>query len=332
MNQYLKTVIPSVVLVLLLISSVIGFSVFEDINYFDALWMTVTTVLTIGFGDVIPTTEAGKIFAMFLVPVCIIMFTYLMGQIIGIIVEFNISPYKRSRRMEKKIKRLNRHIIVCGVGSMTPTIIEKMVQEKQDFVLVDSDEPKLEPYMDKFKVVAGDPCEEEVLTRAGIDKAGGLITTKNDAENVLIILTAREMNSALNITSSAEKAESESKLRKAGADRVINPERIGGTRMALSVLKPAALDYMDNMLTSTNESFKVEEVFLSGTSKLLGKSLKEADIRSKFEISVMGIKRSGQIYTSNLADTRLSEHDTLIVFGREENLEEFRIATLSDQI
>jgi voltage-gated potassium channel len=314
------------------LTAVFGFSYFEDLGLFEALWMTVTTILTVGYGDLIPQSEGGRIFAMILVPLCIVLFTYFMGQIISLMVELNISTQKRSRQMEKKIKRLSRHIIICGLDSITLTVIDKMLQEKKDFVLIEPDENAVEPFIDTYNIVIGDPCEDDVLIRAGIERAEGLITAQTDAENVLIILSARGLNPGLLIASSAERLESESKMRKAGADRVINAERIGGTRMALSILKPAAVDYMDKVLASTNEEFRVEEIFLSEGSKIIGKSIKEAEIRSRYDISVMAIKRGSRIFTSKLADMELEPNDMMIVFGKDETLLKFKELTLSDQV
>ena len=332
MIRFIKTILPLVLLLILFITAVIGFSYFEELNTFEALWMTVTTVLTVGYGDLIPQTPEGRMITIILVPLCIILFTYFMGLIIGFIVEFKISTLKRSKGMERKIKRMNKHIIVCGLNQISRTIISRIEQENRDFVLVDPDESKCEPYIEKFNIVIGDPAEDEVLKRAGIEKAAGLITTGNDAENVLIVLTARAMNPALTITSNAERLESEKKLIKAGADKVINPERLGGTRMALSVLKPAAMDYIDRAFTAESANFKINEFLITEGSNLVETTIRNAEIRNKYDLSVMAVKREGHIYTSKLADFELEPNDTLIVFGQEENLIIFREKTLSDQI
>lgn len=280
----------------------------------------------------IPQTTQGRILAIILVPLCIILFTYFMGVIIGLIVEFSISPAKRSKKMERKIKRINNHIIVCGLNPMSSIIIERIIQEKRDFVLVEADETRCEPFLDKYNVVIGEPCEDDVLKRAGIVKAEGLITTLSDAENVLIILSAREMNPQIRISASTERIESESKLIKAGADRVINPERIGGTRMALSILKPAAIEYMDRIFTADNDNFRIEEVFLTEGSTMAGKTIKSAELRSRYDISVLAIKRSGRFYASNLAEMELQTNDVMVVFGRDETLQDFKAKSLSDGI
>ena len=332
MIRFIKTILPLVLLLILFFTAVLGFSYYENLNTFEALWMTVTTVLTVGYGDLIPQTQQGRIITIILVPLCIILFTYFMGLIIGFIVEFKISTLKRSKGMERKIKRMNNHIIVCGLNQISRTIIDRIEQENRDFVLVDPDESKCEPFIEKFNIVIGDPGEDEVLKRAGIEKAAGLITTCNDAENMLIVLSARAMNPALTITSNAERLESEKKLIKAGADKVINPERLGGTRMALSVLKPAAMDYIDRAFISGDDSFKINELLISEGSNLASTTIRNAEIRNRFDLSVMAVKRTGHIYTSNLADFELQPNDTLIVFGKEENLISFREKTLSDQI
>ncbi len=332
MHRYIKIIIPLAILILLLIAAVFGFSYYEKLEFFDALWMTVTTVLTVGYGDLIPESHEGRLIAILLVPVCILLFTYFMGLIISALVEFNISVQKRSRSMERKIKRMNKHIIVCGLNQMSQIIIDRIQKEKRDFVLIEPDETRCEPFIEKYNIVLGDPCEEDVLKRAGIEKAEGLITTGSDAENVLVVLTARGMNRNLRITSSAERIESESKLIKAGADKVINPERIGGTRIALSVLKPAAVDYMDRVFTSDNDNFKINELFISEGSSLSGATIRNAEIRNRYNLSVMAVKREGNIYTSELADFMLQPNDTLIVFGKEENLEIFTETTRADNI
>ncbi len=330
--RYIKNIIPLILLVILLAISAAGFSYFEKLNFFDSVWMTFTSVLTVGYGDLIPQTDEGRMLAMFLVPLCIILFTYFMGIAIGFIVEFKISPLKRSQKMERKIKRMNKHIIVCGLNPMSRIIIERILQDKRDFVLIEEDENKCEQFMENHQVIIGDPAEDDVLRRAGIEKAEGLITSLSDAENVLIALSAREISPNLRITASAERQESESKLIKAGADKVINPERLGGTRMALSILKPAAMDYIDRVFISSNENFIINELLISEGSPLVGLSIRNAEIRNKFDLSVMAVKRSGHIHTSKLADFELAPNDTLIVFGKEENLAAFKESYKTDEI
>jgi len=331
-SRLVKFLLPLTVLILLLAAAVTGFSYFEHLSFSESLWMTITTVLTVGYGDIIPRTGAGRMLVIILVPLCILLITYFMGIIIGAIIELQISTMKRSKSMERKIKRINGHIIVCGLNQMSQIIIERIRKEKRDFVVIEADENKCEPFLDSYKIIIGDPSEEEVLKRAGIERADGLITTGTDAENVITVLTARGMNSRLRITSSAERTENESKLIKAGADKVINPELIGGTRIALSVLKPAAADYIDRVFTGDNESFKINELFLSEGCILNGQTIRKAEIRNKYNLSVMAVKRKGSIYTSNIADFQLEENDTLIVFGSEENIVAFMENTLADSI
>jgi len=328
--RFIKTILPLILLLILLVIAVIGFSFFEDLNNFEALWMTVTTVLTVGYGDLIPQTHEGRVLAIVLVPLCIILFTYFMGMIIGFIVEFNISTVKRSQRMERKIKHMRNHIIVCGLNPISLIIIDRIKQDRTEFVLVEPDESKCEQLIESHNIVIGDPGEDDVLRRAGIEKANGLITTGSDAENVLTILSAREMNPEVRITSSAERVESESKLMKAGANRVINPEHIGGTRMALSILKPAAVDYMDRMFTSETDSFRIEELFLTDGSNLISETIKTAELRTKYDISVLGIKREGHVYASKIADLVLKTNDVMIIFGKEPSILKLKLTSMSD--
>ncbi len=306
--------------------AIIGFRYFEELDFFDALWMTFTSILTIGYGDFIPQTTGGRIFALLVVPLCIIAFTYLAGNMLSAIIESNLTVQSRSKRMIKKIRRSQKHIIICGAEGMSAHITEQLKQKGISFVLVDQDEKKLEPYVDDYLIVVGDPSEEEVLLKAGIERAEALLAVRSDAENLLITLTARELRDDLNIICSAEKRESERKLKKAGAAFVVNPERIGGSRMILSALKPAAVDYIDKFYRDGQDEFHVEKFLLTDNCSLVGKNLKQARLREIYEVSVMGIQRDGQIMTSGLVDLTMKSHDALILFGKTENLEKMESA------
>ncbi len=308
-------------LFLLALLAVLGFGLFEDLSFFDALWMTFTSMLTIGYGDLVPRTTAGKVFALFMVPLCIIAFTYLAGNLLSSFIESNLTIQSRSRRMIKKIRRYNGHIILCGAEGMSVHIVEQLKQKNIAFVLIDRDEKKLEPFAESGALIVGDPSEEEILQRGGIDRASALLAVRSDAENLLICLTARELREDLNIICSAEKRESEKKLMRAGANFVINPERIGGSRMILSALTPAAVDYIDKFYLDGQDEFHVEKFLITEKCTLVGQNLKQARLRELFEISVMGIQRGSQIMTAGLADMTMEPNDALILFGKMENLE-----------
>ncbi len=326
-----RLIIISILFILFAVT-MLGFVLLEKIGFFDALWMTFTSLLTIGYGDIFPKSTGGKIFALFMVPLCIVSFTYLAGNLLSELIAYNLTLHSRSRRMLKKIKRFNRHIIICGAGGMTAAMIEQLKHKKVPFVLIDSDEKQLETYANDCKIVLGDPSEEEVILSAGIKKAKALLAVKNDAENLLITLTARELCPKLNIICSAEKRESEKKLKRAGADFVINPERIGGSRMLLSALKPAAIDYIDKIFKDSYEEFHVEKMLLDDKSSLVGKNLKQARLRELYHISVMGIQREGQIIISGLVEMELKPHDTLILFGKADDLEKIEAAALAEAL
>ena len=320
------------ILILLFTATIFGFAVLEKLGFFDALWMTFTSLLTIGYGDIFPKSAGGKIFALFMIPLCIVSFTYLAGNLLSGLIAYNLTLHSRSRRMIKKIRRFNRHIIICGARGMAVPMVEQLKQKKVSFVIIDSDEKLLEPFAEDCSIVLGDPSEEEVLISAGIKRSEALLTVKNDAENLLITLTARELCPELKIICSAEKKESEKKLKRAGADFVINPERIGGSRMLLSALKPAAVDYIDKIFKDTDEEFHVEKMLIDDKSSLIGKNLKQARLRELYHVSVMGIQRDGQIIISGLADIELKPHDTLILFGKSDDLEKIGSAALAETL
>lgn len=320
------------VLFLLFIGTIAGFSFLERLRFFDALWMTFTSLLTIGYGDIIPQSRGGKVFALLMVPLCIGSFTYLAGNLLTGLIEYNLNLKTRSKRMIRKIRRYNRHIIICGAQGMASHIIEQLKQKEVTFVLIDQDEKRLAPFAENCTVVLGDPSEEEVLVNGGIERAEALLAVKSDAENLLITLTARGLNGTMNIICAADKRESEKKLKRAGANFVINPERIGGNRMLLSALNPAAVDYIDKMFRDSDDEFHVEKMFLNEKSTLIGKNLKQARLRELYQISVMGIYRDNQILTAELADIVLQTGDALIIFGKADQLEQMESAVQADSL
>ncbi|WP_141534971.1 potassium channel family protein [Bacillus cereus] len=300
----------------------IGFMVIEEISLFQAFWMTMITVLTVGYGDAVPLTQAGKVFALLIIPVGVGIVTYAIGVVAAMIIEGNLFHAVRRKKMDKYIAELQGHIIVCGCGRVGLQVVHELQEKNIPFVVVDKEETLLEK--EKFLYIQGDATEDQVLHKAGITKAVGLVAiVANDAENVFITLTARGLNDAIKIVARAEKPETEEKLRRAGANKVINPSSMAGIHIAKGIANPLTVHYIDAVLYGTEQSFAIEEVQMGEGSLLIGKTLIESNIRNQFDVTILAILRDGNVIHNPTGQEKLQEHDMIIVFGPVEKLGQF---------
>ncbi|WP_113708511.1 potassium channel family protein [Bacillus cereus] len=300
----------------------IGFMVIEEISMFQAFWMTMITVLTVGYGDAVPLTQAGKVFALLIIPVGVGIVTYAIGVVAAMIIEGNLFHAVRRKKMDKQIAELQGHIIVCGCGRVGLQVVHELQEKNIPFVVVDKEEALLEK--EKFLYIQGDATEDQVLHKAGITKAVGLVAiVANDAENVFITLTARGLNDAIKIVARAEKPETEEKLRRAGANKVINPSSMAGIHIAKGIANPLTVHYIDAVLYGTEQSFAIEEVQMGEGSLLIGKTLIESNIRNQFDVTILAILRDGNVIHNPTGQEKLQEHDMIIVFGPVEKLGQF---------
>ncbi|WP_044747300.1 potassium channel family protein [Bacillus alveayuensis] len=319
-------------MIILAVFGTIGFMIFESMTFFDAFWLTIITVLTVGYGDTIPVTFAGKVFALLIIPISIGIVTYVIGSITALIIEGELSLAVRRRKMEKEIEKLSGHIIVCGLGRVGEQVMQYLQDKQIPAVFIDQNEEIITQLtFKKGNYVIGDATNDEILIKAGIKRASGLITTlPRDAENVFITLSAKELNPSLTIVTRAEKNESKDKLIKAGADKVITPHSISGKQMVLSILKPKSVDYVDMMLQVGKQEYGFEEIYLGSLSPIISKKIKEADIRKKYGITVIAVIKGDQFISNPSADVELETNDRLIVFGSSEQLQSFEQAVKDD--
>ncbi len=300
----------------------LGFMTIEEISLFQAFWMTMITVLTVGYGDAVPITQAGKVFALLIIPVGVGIVTYAIGVVAAMIIEGNLFHAVRRKKMDKQIAQLQNHIIVCGCGRVGLQVVHELQEKKIPFVIVDKDESILEK--EKLLYVHGDATEDQVLHHAGISKAAGLVAiVANDAENVFITLTARGLNDAIKIVARAEKPETEGKLKRAGANKVINPSSMAGIHIAKGIANPLTVHYIDTVLYGVEQSFVIEEIAVGEGSILASKSLLESDVRNQFDVTILAILRNGNVIHNPTGQEKLQEHDMIIVFGSVEKLGQF---------
>ncbi|PEJ79834.1 potassium channel protein [Bacillus wiedmannii] len=303
MNARKQLWIAVICMTFVVILGTLGFMAIEEISLFQAFWMTMITVLTVGYGDAVPVTQAGKVFALLIIPVGVGIVTYAIGVVAAMIIEGNLFHAVRRKKMDKQIAQLQNHIIVCGCGRVGLQVVHELQEKKIPFVVVDKDESILEK--EKLLYVHGDATEDQVLHHAGISKAAGLVAiVANDAENVFITLTARGLNDAIKIVARAEKPETEDKLKRAGANKVINPSSMAGIHIAKGIANPLTVHYIDTVLYGVEQSFVIEEI-------AVGKG------------SILAILRNGDVIHNPTGQEKLREHDMIIVFGSVEKLGQF---------
>ncbi|MED1411668.1 MULTISPECIES: potassium channel family protein [Bacillus] len=322
MNARKQLWIAVICMTFVVILGTLGFMTIEEISLFQAFWMTMITVLTVGYGDAVPVTQAGKVFALLIIPVGVGIVTYAIGVVAAMIIEGNLFHAVRRKKMDKQIAQLENHIIVCGCGRVGLQVVHELQEKKIPFVVVDKDGSTFE--QEKLLYVHGDATEDHVLHNAGISKAAGLVAiVANDAENVFITLTARGLNDAIKIVARAEKPETEEKLRRAGANKVINPSSMAGIHIAKGIANPLTVHYIDTVLYGVEQSFVIEEIQVGKDSILANKSLLENNVRNQFDVTILAILRNGKIIHNPTGQEKLQEHDMIIVFGSVEKLGQF---------
>lgn len=293
-----------------------GYMLIEGWNCLDSLYMTVITIASVGYKEIHDLSPNGRIFTIILIISGVGSVTYALTTIAKIVVEGEIQEIFGRKRLEKKIKELKNHYIVCGYGRMGRIICRELKEKDIKFVVIEK-EPDTFESAEETLVLKGDATKDENLKEAGIEKARGLISVlPTDAENLFVVLSARELNPKLFIVARAGEEGSEQKLLRAGADRVVSPYHIGGLRIAHTVLKPAVVDFIEFATKSGNIDLQMEEITVQNNSKLAGLTLDECGIGRDLGIIVVAIKKaSGDMKFNPTFRTAIKSGDTLIALG-----------------
>jgi voltage-gated potassium channel len=320
----LKRIIIGLVwlLALLLIGS-FGYVFLEGWSFFDGLYMTVITLTTVGYGEVRPLNQTGRIFTILLIFWGVGFMFYVVTALAQVVVEGQLRDVFGRRRLEREIRNLQNHYIICGFGRIGEVISRELSHNNIPIVVVDN-RSQHAPTLERsgYLHVIGNATQEEVLLTAGIERARGLVSVvSSDADNVYIVLTARSMNPDLTIVSRAGEPGSEQKLRRAGANEVISPYELGGQRMAQTILRPTVLDFMDVAL-GEGIDLSLEEIPVGGASDIIGRPLKDSGIRQKLDLIIVAIKRlDGAMLFNPQPDAPILQGDTLIALGSKANLD-----------
>jgi len=312
-----------VLLLAVLAGGTVGYMVIEGWNAWDAFYMTVTTVATVGFREVHPLSFGGQVFTIVLIFGGVGTAFYTVTLLATIIVEGGLHQRFGRRRAARMLEQITNHFILCGYGRIGSIIANELHQQGVPLAVVERDPERVRQAIERgWLALEADASREEVLARAGIHRARGLIAAVGtDAENVFTVLTARVMRPDLFIIARVESDDAEPKLRRAGADRVISPYQIGATHMVQTALRPAVVDFVQLATSSERLDLSMEQVHITDDSALANQSIVDAGIRQKFGVIVVGIKRAGGSMEFNPPpEAVMRAGDELVVLGRTDSV------------
>jgi len=317
-------------LLLLLSIGTAGYRFIEGWTWLDSLYMTIITVTTVGYGEIAPLSTPGKYFTMGLILYSVIMVAYIVGSFTKLLVESEIFFFFGRKKLEKHIKNLKDHTIICGYGRIGSFISQELKNAKRPFVIIENDPEAITEIEDLgYLYVMGDATHDETLIQAGIRRAKALATVvETDADNLFITLTARGLNPNLFILARSSDEKTEKKLLLAGATKVVSPYKMGAQRMANVILRPAVVDFAEVVFQKRGLNLQIEEFTLSPSSKLVGNTLRESGMRERFGVIVVAIKRPTQDMLFNPSpEETLNPGDTVIAIGEPSGLEKLRNMT-----
>lgn len=310
-------------IIVIIFTGVLGYRYIEDASFLDALYMTVITITTVGYAEIIPLSAKGRYFTILIILTGAATITFAATQVLQLIVAGELKDILGRRKMDKQIKKLKNHYIVCGYGKLGKIICEEFKVKNVPFVVIEKNEEKRNILTENnFLFLIGDATKEAVLKDANVSEAKGLISiVDSDAENVYIVLTAKGFKKDIFVITRANDEESSTKLLWAGADKVFSHYKIGGKSIANAVLKPNVSEFFEVVMGRNDIDIEVGEYKLENSSKLVGKKILESNIR-KLGIIVIAIKKKSKDFIYNPGpETVLETGDTIIAIGKLESFE-----------
>jgi voltage-gated potassium channel len=320
-------IIGILVAVLIVLGGAVGYMVIEGWLFADALYMTIITLSTVGYGEVLKVSSEGRIFTMVLIVTGVGFIFYLAGSIIRFMVEGRIREILGRRKLEKKIRAQKGHQIICGFGRVGSSIYNSLADKSIDIVVIEQDPDRVEKLHElNILHVAGNATIEEYLVMAGVERARGLVTAlKTDSDNVYVTLSARQLNPDLFILARAAEEQAEKKMLAAGANKVVCPYSMGAHRMAQTILSPTVTDFLDLALMGANQDIQMQEMPVGPSSKLINVALQDSGIRQELDLIIVAVKKAaGGMLFNPSSRTELKAGDTVITIGDAGNLKRLR--------
>lgn len=318
-----KRLLTAFLLISLIIAfGTLGYIIIEGWGFIDSLYMTIITLTTVGYREIHPLSTRGIIFTIVLMISGVGTVFYALGTGAKLVLEGELQDLFGRKRLEKRIKDLKNHYIICGYGRMGRIICRELKEKNIKFVVIEKNAENIPIERQDMLIFEGDATKDETLKEMGIERAKGLISVlPTDAENLFVVLSARELNPNLFIVARAGEEGSEQKLLRAGADRVVSPYHIGGLRIAHTVLKPAVVDFIEFATKSGNIDLQMEEITIKEGSKLTGFTLDECGIGRDLGIIIVAIKKpTGDMRFNPTFRTTIKAGDTLIALGEASKL------------
>lgn len=308
---------------LVLLLGTMGYAIIEGWQILDAIYMTVITITTVGFGEVRAVSPAGRVFTIALICMGMGIIAYTLGMVAQVMVEFQIRSILGRRKLGIKIKSIKNHYILCGYGRIGRIISQELKASQIPLLVIDSNpDAKQGLEQQDTPYIIDDATSEDVLMEAGIERAKGLISVVlSDADNLFITMTARGLNPELFILSRADEEQTHKKLLRAGANRVVLPYLIGGQKMAQTITKPAVTDFLELTVSDKNIELEMGEVLVKDRSRLKGVTLADSGIRQQMNVIIVAIrKENGEMAFNPSSETRIEIGDTLIALGPDNDL------------
>ena len=319
-----------IVVLFSVVIGIVGYIIIEGYTFVEAFYMTMITITTAGYLEVHPLSDSGRIFTSFYLVTNIGIFFYGATTIVGLVIEGEFKNFYKNFNVKKKISELKNHVIVCGYGRNGKQVCMELKDDNHPYIIKEKRVNIVEELKEEEKnlFIEGDATEEEVLIDAGIRNAKAIITTlPEDPDNVYVVLTARELNPSITIISRASNESSVNKLKRAGANNVIMPEKIGGAHMAALVMKPDIMEFIAELTGQSSDiSLTFEELSLKDiSSEYVEGTIRDLDIRNKTGANIIGLRMpDGEFVINPLPETRLNKNTKLIALGDSKQISDMR--------
>jgi len=323
-----KIYIALSLLALLIVIGVFGYMYIANYSFVDAFYMTVITITTVGFGEVHPLDANGKLFTIILILTSITIFGYLVSVISDYFINGKLLEKIKKNKVQKKIKKLKNHTIICGYGRNGSQVVKRLASYNKDCVVIENNKETIKK-LDELEIlyIKGDATSDEELINAGIDNASSLITTlPSDADNLYVVFSARHLDKKITIVSRASTDSSYHKLKKAGANNIIMPDKLGGEHMASLVVTPDLVEFVERLSIDADNLTNLVQINVEDLPReYLSKSLSDLDIRKKSGCTVIGFKTPDNKYVINPeASIMLQPNSKIIVLGKLEQIIKLR--------